>query len=105
MNLNLFLLKHFFYEKNNIFLKKKYNCIPDFAIKEQVNCEPREMRWGLGTPRLEGIDPDTPSSADNSLHRLAIASKEPYSTNGGWGVKPHRFDKALHRPRTMDVPS
>lgn len=32
---------------------------------EEAICEPREMRLELGTPRLEGIDPDTPSSADN----------------------------------------
>jgi len=67
-------------------------------------CEPREMRLVLRTPRLEGIDPDTPSSRRFSLHRIAVAaSRTLYYSRWNEGAKPCLLDKPLHRPSTINA--
>lgn len=69
-----------------------------------IKCEPRKMRSGLGTPRLEGIDPDTPSRADDSpsirFRRLLLARAGVLGYRG-WGEKPAGLIK-LTAPPTRD---
>lgn len=67
-------------------------------------CEPREMRLSLRTPRLEGIDPDTPSSRRFSLYRVAVAASRTLRySRWNEGAKPRLLDKPLHRPSTINA--
>lgn len=67
-------------------------------------CEPREMRLSLRTPRLEGIDPDTPSSRRFSLYRVAVAASRTLRySRWNEGAKPCLLDKPLHRPSTINA--
>jgi len=67
-------------------------------------CEPREMRLVLRTSRMEGIDPDTPSSRRFSLHRVVVAaSRTLYYSRWNEGAKPRLLDKPLHRPSTINA--
>lgn len=67
-------------------------------------CEPREMHLGLRTLRLEGIDPDTPSSRRFSLHRVAVtASRTLHYSRWNEGAKPCLLDKPLHRPSMINA--
>jgi len=72
-------------------------------VRTQI-CEPREMRLGLWTLRLEGIDPDTPSSRRFSLHRVAVAASRTLCySRWNEGAKPRLLDKPLHRPSTINA--